>query len=77
MTPISFSVPGPPTAEVDCYECDGRGYETRSAHAEGCWGDCSKHGCPVPVQEPCDICGGNGVLELPILELPTETDADG
>lgn len=32
--------------------------EVGMGHAPGCWGDCGKHGCPVP--EPCQVqieCG--------------------
>lgn len=40
-------------------------------HADGCYGDCDRHGCPVPVPEQrCDIieCG-------PVYPLPEPEDA--
>lgn len=33
---------------------DGPAYEVGIGHAPGCWGECDRHGCPVPVQVQAD-----------------------
>jgi hypothetical protein len=44
------------------YGTDGHiaddGPDTGMGHAPGCWGNCDRHGCPVPVQlDPRYPCG--------------------
>lgn len=41
---------------VTCPDCGGNGWYPD--HAWGCWGNCSKHGCPV--QTGCSRCRGTG-----------------
>lgn len=51
--------------EIECPECNGRGYLSRAEHASGCDGSC-RTGCPVEVQVPCFMCGGERTV--PILD---------
>lgn len=59
------------SGETTCETCGGTG--SYAEHAEGCYGNCSKHGCPVQVQ--CRPCNGSGSVSTGypvILELVGE-----
>ena len=43
----------------DCDQCEGYGSIVVPEHHPSCDGMC-KGNCPVPVQVPCDKCGGTG-----------------
>ena len=56
---------------VDCPECNGDG--CGPTQPECCGnpypsGECRSH-CAVPVQQPCDFCGGQGQVEIDEREL--------
>lgn len=56
------------TIEQPCPMCDGSGGQagTGMEHATGCDGYRCASDCPVPVPvfDPCDFCGGYGVVRL-------------
>lgn len=43
-------------------ECGGSGYDICMDHHPMCDGTCSM--CPIPVQVPCECCGGVGEIEI-------------
>ena len=51
------------TVRITCRACEGDGWVVVAAH--GCGGDdrlCARI-CPVPEQEQCEVCQGNGYIE--------------
>lgn len=48
---------------ISCPWCEGIGFNIVPAHAYGCSGNCTNHGCPVPEWEECEYCFGFGIIE--------------
>lgn len=44
-----------------CPFCDGQGWYVVPAHAPDCGGECQN--CPIPTQELCRNCDGEGVVK--------------
>lgn len=58
----------PDTVSEACPECNGTGTEENI----GCCGNPTRSGSccgnGIPIQEPCNCCGGKGIIEIPLDE---------